>query len=45
VPSTGWWGTFTWLGKTGVSLGVGNHVLRVHSEQEYFNLDAIRITP
>jgi Carbohydrate binding module (family 6) len=44
VPSTGWWGTFTWLGKTGVSLAAGQHVLRVHSEQEYFNLDAIRIT-
>ena len=44
VPSTGWWGTFAWLGKSGVSLTAGNHVLRVHAEQEYFNLDAIRIT-
>ena len=44
VPSTGWWGTFTWLGATGVNLTAGNHVLRVHSDQEYFNLDAIRVT-
>ena len=44
VPSTGWWGTFTWLGKTGVNLTSGQHVLRVVSEQEYFNLDAVRVT-
>jgi Carbohydrate binding module (family 6) len=44
VPSTGWWGTFAWLGKTGVTLAAGNHVLRVVAEEEYFNLDAIRIT-
>ena len=44
IPSTGWWGTYAWLGKSGVSLTAGNHVLRVHAEQEYFNLNAIRIT-
>lgn len=44
VPSTGWWGTFAWYGKAGVSLTAGNHVLRVHAEQEYFNLNAVRIT-
>jgi hypothetical protein len=44
VPSTGWWGTFAWVGTTGVSLTAGNHVLRVHAEEQYFNLDAIRIT-
>jgi hypothetical protein len=44
IPSTGWWGTYAWLGTTGVSLTAGNHVLRVHAEQEYFNLNAIRIT-
>ena len=44
VPSTGWWGTFAWYGTTGVSLTAGNHVLRVHAEQEYFNLNAVRIT-
>lgn len=44
VPSTGWWGTFTWLGTTGVNLAAGQHVLRVHAEEQYFNLDAIRVT-
>lgn len=44
VPSTGWWGTYAWYGKTGVSLAAGQHVLRVHSEQEWFNLNALRIT-
>ena len=44
VPSTGWWGTYAWLGKPGINLTAGNHVLRVVSEQEYFNLDAIRVT-
>jgi hypothetical protein len=45
VPNTGWWATFMFVGVGGVSLSTGTHVLRVHSEQEYFNLDAIRITP
>ncbi len=44
VANTGWWGTFAWVGKTGVSLAAGQHVLRVHAEQEYFNLDAVRVT-
>ena len=44
VPSTGWWGTFQWFGKDGVSLTAGQHVLRVVAEQQYFNLDAIRIS-
>ncbi|HYC89012.1 MAG TPA: hypothetical protein VEO54_07365 [Thermoanaerobaculia bacterium] len=44
VPSTGWWGTYAWYGTSGVTLAAGQHVLRVHSEQEYFNLNAIRIT-
>jgi len=27
-----------------VSLTAGQHVLRVYSEQEYFNLDAVQIS-
>jgi hypothetical protein len=27
-------GTYAWLGKSGVNLTAGNHVLRVHAEQE-----------
>jgi len=44
VPSTGWWGTFQWFGKDGVSLTAGQHVLRIVAEQQYFNLDAIQIS-
>src|SRR6266480_5595167 len=44
VPSTGWWGTFQWFGKDGVSLTAGQHFLRIVAEQQYFNLDAIRIS-
>jgi hypothetical protein len=43
VPSTGSWGTFRWVGKSGISLAAGTRVLRIYAEQEYFNLDAIRI--
>jgi hypothetical protein len=44
VPGTGWWGTFAWIGKSGVTLAAGQHVLRVVAEEEYFNLDALRVT-
>lgn len=44
VPNTGWWGTFDWIGKSGISLTAGQHVLRVFSDQQYFNLNAIRIS-
>src|SRR5205823_2477639 len=43
VPSTGWWGTFQWLGVGGIPLAAGPHVLRIVADQEYFNLDAIRM--
>jgi hypothetical protein len=43
APNTGNWDSFRFVGKGGVNLTAGRHVLRIHSEQEYFNLDAIRI--
>jgi hypothetical protein len=43
VPNTGWWGTFQWIGVGGISLSAGQHVLRIYADQEYFNLDALRI--
>jgi hypothetical protein len=43
VPNTGSWNTFQFVGKGGVSLSAGLHILRIYSEQEYFNLDAIQI--
>ena len=43
VPDTGNWRTFRFIGKSGVSLTAGQHVLRMYAEQQYFNLDSIRI--
>jgi hypothetical protein len=43
VPNTGWWGTFQWVGVSGVSLTAGQHVLRIRVDQQYFDLDAIRL--
>src|SRR5206468_204807 len=43
VPNTGWWGTFQWIGVGGISLSAGQHVLRIYADQEYFNLDALRV--
>jgi hypothetical protein len=43
VPSTGSWRTFQFMGVSGVNLTAGLHVLRIFADQEYFNLDAIRI--
>ena len=44
VPDTGSWGTFQFIGKNGVSLTAGRHILTIYAEQQYFNLDAIRIS-
>jgi hypothetical protein len=43
VPNTGSWSTFQWIGVGGISLAAGQHVLRVHAEQEYFNFDSLRV--
>ena len=44
IPSTGGWNAFRWVGKPDVSLRAGTHVLKVFSNQEYFNLNSIRIS-
>jgi hypothetical protein len=44
VPSTGYWGTFQWVGKDGISLSAGQHVLRMYADMQYFNFDRIRIS-
>jgi hypothetical protein len=44
VPNTGAWGTFQWVGKDGISLSAGQHILRITADVEYFNLDAIRLS-
>jgi hypothetical protein len=44
VPHTGGWSSYEWLGARGVSLPAGQHSLRIVAEQQYFNLNAVRVT-
>lgn len=44
VPNTGAWTTFQWVGVGGISIAAGQHILRITSDMQYFNLDAIRLT-
>src|SRR5947208_2256611 len=43
VPNTGGWSNFQWVGKQGVPLTAGRHVLKVVADQQYFDLNSIRI--
>jgi hypothetical protein len=43
VPTTGSWTTYQWVGTGGIELSAGPHILRIYSEQEYFDLDALRV--
>ena len=45
VPNTGSWNTFQWIGKRDVTLAAGTHLLKVVSNQQYFNLNSIRVVP
>ena len=44
VPKTGGWDTFAWVGANGINLPAGQHVLKVVSDTQYFNLNAVRAT-
>ncbi|HEU4520947.1 MAG TPA: Ig-like domain-containing protein, partial [Thermoanaerobaculia bacterium] len=44
VPNTGAWTAFEWVGKSGISLTAGVHILRLVADVEYFNADAIRVS-
>lgn len=44
VPNTGSWSTFQWTGKKGITLAAGKHLLRIVADQQYFNLNSIRVT-
>ena len=44
VPATGSFGTFQWVGKKSVPLTAGQHVLKLVSEQQYFDVNQIRVT-
>jgi hypothetical protein len=44
MPNTGGWHSYQWvLAKRDLPLTVGNHVLRIVSEQQWFGLNSIRI--
>src|SRR5437773_7351439 len=44
VPNTRNWKAFQWVGKTGVFLTAGQHLLKIVADQQYFNLNSIRVT-
>src|SRR5437660_1184985 len=44
VPNTGSWSAFQWVGKKAVTLAAGKHVLKIVSDQQYFNFNSIRVT-
>jgi hypothetical protein len=44
VPSTGSWSTFQWVKWSGISLSAGQHVLKISSDQQYFDLNRVRVT-
>jgi len=44
VPNTGGWSTFQWVGKKGVSFTAGQHRLKIVADQQYFDLNSVRVT-
>jgi hypothetical protein len=43
VPNTGDWKTFKWVGKPSVNLAAGKRILKVVSDQQYFNINAVSV--
>jgi carbohydrate binding protein with CBM6 domain/beta-propeller repeat-containing protein len=43
VPNTGSWSSFQWVGKKGIPLTAGKHVLKIVSDQQYFDLNSVRV--
>jgi len=43
VPNTGSWSAFKWVGKNAVSLPAGKHLLKIVSDQEYFDLHLVNV--
>src|SRR5438876_8592692 len=44
VTNTAGWSAFRWVGKQGVPIATGKHVLKIFADQQYFNLNSIRVT-
>jgi PKD repeat protein len=45
VPNTGSLNNYVWVSKTGISLTAGQHVLKLVSDQQFFWVNQLRITP
>jgi hypothetical protein len=45
IPTTGGWNTYKWIGKSDVQLAAGTHVLKIFSNQQYFNLKLVEVSP
>lgn len=43
LGASGGWESYQWLGPSTVSLPAGQHRLRIVSDRQYFNLDALRL--
>jgi hypothetical protein len=43
VPNAGNWEAFQWVEQRGVTLPAGRHVLRVAADEQYFDIDALRV--
>ena len=45
VPTTGSWDAYQWVARADVPLSAGTHLLKVVADQQYFNLNSLRVTP
>ena len=45
VTTTPAWDSFDWFTKSGVWLPSGQHVLKLYADQQYANVDALRVVP
>jgi hypothetical protein len=45
VPNTPSWSAFQWVGKKAIPLSAGQHVLKIVNEQQYFDLNSVRVLP
>jgi hypothetical protein len=43
LSDTGGWSNYQWIGKRTLTLNAGTHILKVVSEQQYFDLNRIRV--
>jgi hypothetical protein len=43
MPNTGSWSNFQWIGRKSVPLAAGRHVMRIVADQQFFNLNSIRL--